>query len=238
MRSRLLPAEAVAAAVLLCAILPAAPAQAHPFGPPQTAEVSAADGRLHVQWRFGASDDVSYLGAALGALPQERVLLDGAVLHEDSDDLLLSESAGLPGYVLEHISATRAGDDCAGTVSAGGDLSATGIGVNFDCPGQGGEVEVTITMLTDLHPAFITLASGPDGQRAAYSEDAPSHPWQVGENLNGTQLAERAGLGQGTSAVLQLGGVLTACAAAIGGLGWLRRRRRAASCGSDSGLLN
>ena len=38
---------------------------------------------------------------------------------------------------------------------------------------------VSVEMLTDLHPAYRTLASGPEGQRAAYSSTDVSHEWQL-----------------------------------------------------------
>ena len=162
------------APAVLALLAPAPAADAHPFGPPQTAEISAAGDRVQVQWRFGATDDISYLGAALEALPPERVLLDGAVLYEEGDEELLTGDPAFHDYVLEHLAASRGGEPCTGEVESVDDLPDEGVVVGFDCPRRTGPVSVTIDMLTDLHPAYRTLATGPGGQRTVYATDAPS----------------------------------------------------------------
>lgn len=58
-------------------------AVAHPFGDPQTVVVGVdgADAAVvRVRWKVGGLDDLTLLGVSLGVLPQERVLLDGAVI--------------------------------------------------------------------------------------------------------------------------------------------------------------
>lgn len=211
------------AVLVLAGLAVAAPAGAHPFGPPQTAEVSAAGDRVRVQWRFGAADDVSYLAAALGVLPPERVLLDGVVAYEDGDAALLAAAPVLDDYVHEHVIATRAGETCEGEVQPTPDLAVDGVIVDFACPDGTAPVTVGVDMLADLHPAYRTLATGPGGQRAVYDAEAPEHSWQ---------LSLDAGSGPGDalagSAARQLGGVLAGLAGlgAVGGAGawWWRRR--------------
>lgn len=206
-------------------MLAAAPASAHPFGPPQTAEVSASGDRVLVQWRFGATDDISYLAAALEALPPERVLLDGVILYEEDDEALLTSASGFEPYVLEHLRVTRAGSPCAGSVDEVSDLATDGVVVGFSCPTASGPVSVTVDMLTDLHPAYRTLATGPDGQKAVYAADDPTHDWSL-------SLTPAASSSLEASAARQIGLVLgvLAVAAVVALLvaARLRRVRRAA----------
>ena len=216
-------------APVVVGVLAPAPAEAHPFGPPQAAEVSAAGDRVQVRWRFGATDDLSYLAAALEALPPERVLLDGAVLYEAGDEELLTEDPAFHDYVGQHLLASRAGQPCTGEVESVADLPEQGVVVAFDCPAATGPVSVTIDMLTDLHPAYRTLATGPGGQRAVYATDAPSHEWELSPSAAGGDELE-------ASAARQIGGVLLGLGA-LGALGagggwWLRRRRRVVATGT------
>jgi len=219
---------ALAAAAGLLWLAPA-PAQAHPFGPPQTAEVSTDDGRVLMQWRFGASDDLSALAASLGALPPERVLLDGVVLFTEGDDALLAAAPAFAAYAETHLRAERGGEPCAGTMRPADDLLDDGATVAFDCPAGSGPVRVSVDMLTDLHPAYRTLATGPAGQRAVYAADAVAHDWALGETTaeaSPTAPASAAAAGLGASAALQLGGVLLglAVASGLGVLLWRRTR--------------
>lgn len=211
---------ALLAPFLLAPLLLAPPASAHPFGPPQTAEVSASGDRVLVQWRFGATDDISYLAAALEALPPERILLDGVVLYEDGDDELLAASSAFAPYVLEHVRATRDGADCTGAVDAVDDLPSSGVVVGFSCPGSTEPVSVTVDMLTDLHPAYRTLATGPAGQKAVYAADTPTHDWSLSlEAAPAGSLEASAARQMG----LVLGGLGLVLAATIGAWWWRRR---------------
>jgi LPXTG-motif cell wall-anchored protein len=96
--------------------------------------------------------------------------------------------------------------------------------VDFACTAASGAAAVTIDMMTDLHPAYRTLATGPEGQHAVYSADAAEHDWRlaVGASSSGTT---DAGTGVGRSAAVQLGALLGALAVIATG-GWLLRRRR------------
>lgn len=212
---------ALLAPLLLGPLLVAPPASAHPFGPPQTAEVSASGDRVLVQWRFGATDDISYLAAALEALPPERILLDGVVLYEEGDDELLATSDAFEPYVLEHLAVTRGGSACSGTVDSASDLAADGVVVGFACPSGTGPVSVTVDMLTDLHPAYRTLATGPSGQKAVYAADTPSHDWSLSLAAAPAESLEASAARQ---MGLVAGGLGLVLAVALGGWwGWRRR---------------
>ncbi len=219
-----LPAAALVAAATLIA---PAPAQAHPFGPPQTVEVSASGGRVLVRWAFGGTDDISYLAVALGVLGGDRTLLDGAVVYQEGDDTALAAAPQFADYVGEHIRVSNAGDGCEGAVESVAALASDGVTVSYDCPGGLGSVSVAVDMMLDLHPAYRTLATGPDGQRAVYDAADLSHDWALGDGA-ATLVADSAAAGLGRSAAIQLGGVTAGLAACGALIALLLRRRRAA----------
>lgn len=198
---------------------------AHPFGDPQTLGVSrdATDPAVvHVTWKVGAADDLTLLGIHLGVLPQDRVMLDGAVAYEADDGAQVQEDPALATYLLDHVAVTAGGAPCVGEVHAVGDLVADGADVTFTCPQATDAVTVRASTLTDLHPAYRTLASGPDGQHQVYSVDDPSHTWSLGSGS-----APTATTPGGESAALQIGGVLGAVLLlAVAGAVLARRRRR------------
>ncbi|RIJ67037.1 hypothetical protein D1871_23520 [Nakamurella silvestris] len=176
---------ALAATLLLTA--PPPPAQAHPFGPPQTASitVTGAD-TVQVRWRFGGTDDISYLAVALDVLPADRVTLDGAVFYEDGDDALVAAAPAFHRYVLQHITILNQGLACVGEVEPLSRLADDGATVNYRCPGPLGNAAVSLDMLNDLHPAYRTLATGPDGQRAVYNGESAVHDWVLGTATGGS----------------------------------------------------
>ncbi|OLT25456.1 hypothetical protein BJF79_12865 [Actinomadura sp. CNU-125] len=71
----------------------ASPARAHPFGDPQTLEVSAEGSTVHVRWR-AADDDLTALALSLRVLRAKRtyVYRDGALVPEESDESDASRS--------------------------------------------------------------------------------------------------------------------------------------------------
>ncbi|MXG88255.1 hypothetical protein [Nocardioides flavescens] len=219
----------LAALPLAAAALASAPspADAHPFGPPQTAEVTTAGDEVLVRWRFGADDDLSALAASLGVLPADRVLLDGVVLYTDGDDDLLAGDPSFAAYAETHLRAQRDGEPCEGATRPAEDLRDDGVVVALTCPAGDGPVTVAVDMLTDLHPAYRTLATGPGGQRAVYTAETPSHDWSL-TTVTAADPGSSAASGAATSAALQLGGVLTgfAAAAGLGTVAWRRVSRR------------
>jgi hypothetical protein len=216
--------RAVAVVALgLCPLGIPAAAQAHPFGDPQQLEISAGErpGSVTLTWRVGMSDDLTWLALDLGLLPEDRVMLDGAVQYDPADAVRLAGSDELTGYLRDHLRVTNAGTPCAATVRPVGDLADDGASVDFACEGPVSEVEVTASMLTDLHPAYRTMATGPGGQRYVYDGDNATHSFSVD--------AGTADAGLGRSAAFQLGGALggTGLAGLTGWLLWRRRSRPA-----------
>jgi len=211
---------------------------AHPFGDPQTVEVSADPGDpavVHVTWKVGAADDLTLLGIHLGVLPEDRVMLDGAIRYDDGDAAVVQTAPQVHAYLLDHVSVSSGGARCPGSVEGSGDLIADGADLAFRCAGPVTTATVTVSTLTDLHPAYRTLATGPDGQHRVYGTDAPEHSWTFGSSdaSAGTPAAAGAAgtadgsLGVGASAALQLGAVLGAAVlVAVAGTLVARRRRR------------
>lgn len=213
---------------------------AHPFGDPQTVEIARDDGDpavVHVTWKVGAADDLTLLGIHLGVLPEDRVLLDGAIQYDAGDAALVSRAPELATYLLDHVSVTAGGSACPGSVTAVGDLIDDGADLAFACDPAPASATVEVTTLTDLHPAYRTLATGPDGQHQVYAADAASYTWTLGAAPTSTgtgttgDVPAEASLGTGQSAALQIGGVLGAALllAGIGSLVVRARRRRTPS---------
>ncbi|MEI5672671.1 MULTISPECIES: hypothetical protein [unclassified Nocardioides] len=216
------PPRGRAALVLALAallVLVAGPARAHPFGPPQqvTVDADGDPGTVRVHWQVGGTDDLTLLAVSLGVLPEDRVLLDGAVAYEDDDAAALAAAPAFRDYLLDHVVVEGNGAACAGEVTADDDLATAGVRLDFTCADDVTTAAVEVTMLTDLHPAYRTLATGPAGQRAVYDGEQTRHDWTLGEHAgNG---------GTGTSALLQVGAVLgVLLLGVVAGLGWLRRR--------------
>ncbi|TDC27795.1 hypothetical protein E1211_28850, partial [Micromonospora sp. 15K316] len=155
-------------------------ASAHPFGAPQRIEVSGVgDHDVRVRWIVGGTDDLTMLGIALGVLGEDRVLLDGAVTYEPADADALGKAPEFAAYLTERIAVTQDGKPCPGTVDVADDLAGGGAEVRFTCPAPVSTVTVTSRMLTDLHEAYRTFASGPDGQKAVYDGAHESADWHL-----------------------------------------------------------
>ena len=204
-----------------------APAAAHPFGDPQTVAIAldqARDEVVRVRWKVGGLDDLTLLGVALGVLPQDRVMLDGAAFFEPSDATAIGPSAKFSDYLLKQITVTNAGQDCTGTVEPPTELAKTGVSIDYTCAGQVGTAKVTVKTLTDLNGAYRTLATGPAGERAIYTSEQDTHDWLLGSAV---ATAQTHG---GRSAAVQLsavvGGVVLAAVVVL--LVAVRRRRVAA----------
>jgi hypothetical protein len=199
---------------------------AHPFGDPQTLTVTRDDDDpavVHLTWKVGAADDLTLLGIHLGVLPEDRLMLDGAVAYDAGDAALVQQAPELASYLRAHLAVTASGTACVPRVGEAGDLVADGVDVAFTCPTAPASVAVTATTLTDLHPAYRALATGPGGQHQVYGSDAPTHEWALGVTAPGARPT-----GAGSSAALQIGGVLGAVLSAVvvGAVVARRRRRR------------
>lgn len=204
---------------------------AHPFGDPQTVEVARDvddPAVVHVTWKVGAADDLTLLGIHVGVLPEDRVMLDGAIQYDDGDAAVVQQAPEVHSYLLDHVTVSAGGRDCPGEVAASGDLIADGADLVFTCAQPAATATVAVSTLTDLHPAYRTLATGPDGQHQVYGADAPTHEWSLGVTSTGSTNTTSTTSSTGSSAALQIGGVLGAVLlVAVAGTLVARQRRRA-----------
>ncbi|MGV9210896.1 hypothetical protein ACTFTM_03440 [Micromonospora sp. RB23] len=214
----------ISAAFTLTLLATAVPADAHPYGYPQTVTIAADATRpdvVHLRWKPGGVDELTLLGVHLGLLPQDRVLLDGAVDTRDKDATILAGSKPFADYLLKQMTVTNAGQPCAGVV---GKTSDSGVDVDYTCPGPLGVARIDIRMLTDLDPAYRTVATGPEGKRQVYGTDEYSHDWLLGDAP--PQAAADSGTGHGQNTLrrvaMAVGPLLLV--AAVGSL--LRRQVR------------
>ncbi|WP_432992454.1 hypothetical protein [Dactylosporangium sp. CA-233914] len=227
-RQKWVAGAAISAGVVAAAMVPA-PAVAHPFGDPQTVTV-ALDGQrpdvVHVKWRVGGPDDLTLLGVSLGLLPRERVRADGSVDVQYTDPGVIGGSAAFTAYLLEHITVAHGERPCGGTVQPVEALALRGATAEYTCPGPVATATVAVRMLTDLNPAYRTLATGPAGQRAVYGDGSDTHDWA----LTGAPAPGGAGLGRRAAVQIAVvaGGLLLVAAAAVLVARRLRRRAVAA----------
>ncbi|WP_433364930.1 hypothetical protein ACQPZX_34855 [Actinoplanes sp. CA-142083] len=197
----------IALAVIGIVTLVPSPAQAHPFGDPQTVSIAPDAKRpevVHVKWRAGGPDDLTLLGVSLGLLPNDRIGLDGAVDYQYSDPGVIGKSPKLTTYLLERITVTDGSRPCTGQVQPVAALGLKGATIDYTCAGPVTAATVTVRMLTDLNPAYKTLATGPSGQRAVYEGTDDAHAW----TLIGAPPAPETG--RGHSALVQLAAVIGA----------------------------
>lgn len=219
--------KALAALILIAAIvLTPGAAQAHPFGDPQTVAVAldtSDPSVVHVRWKVGGLDDLTLLGVALGVLPQDRVLLDGATIFQPSDAATVGPSAQFAGYLTKQITVVDREQPCPATVKPPGDLVKDGVTVDYRCDGPVGTATIAVRTLTDLNPAYKTLASGPDGEHAVYGQGNESHDWV----LSGADGVPANQTHPATSAALQIAIVLAGVIVVAGAAAALMRQRKA-----------
>jgi len=197
-------------------------AQAHPFGEPLTATISSAtagDG-VRVTWRPGAPDDFVFLAAGLGVSDSDPAGDIGLMaVKRDAD--LLAASPAFARYVVDNISVSDGSGRCRGELAPLEHLIGDGVTVDFTCPHLTGAVDLSVTMMTDLHPAYRTLTTGPRGQRFVYGVDQPGHRWDLTGSATSSDPAR--------SAAVQLGSVAGVLAALGAGVVWWRRGRSRSS---------
>ncbi|WP_433205983.1 hypothetical protein ACQP00_38755 [Dactylosporangium sp. CS-047395] len=195
---------AAVTAGLAALVISPGPASAHPFGDPQTVTIAADGARpevVHVRWKAGGLDDLVLLGVSLGLLPKDRVMLDGAVFYRDADAAAIGPSPRFAAYLLRQITVSGAGESCTGAVEAPADLAKSGVTIDYTCPAPVGTATVGVRTLTDLNPAYQTMATGPAGERTVYRQGADTHDWALGPSSS-------AGQHLGLSAFWQIGAVL------------------------------
>lgn len=171
---------------MLFAVLAAAPAGAHPFGPPPTARVRA-DGRVVTIHWSATPDDAVAIGEQLGVMPEGSVAAyrqesAAQVAPSARDEARLSASPLLRDYIAEHIVVEQDGRPCPADVPAPADFVHTGVTVRLTCPRDVDEVELRITMLHDVNPAYRTVATGraTDPAQSVFTTTTPAHTWRFG----------------------------------------------------------
>jgi hypothetical protein len=206
-------------------------AQAHPFGAPLTATISQDEttGTVEVVWAPGSPDDITYLAAGLGLDSMSHATVDDALIYVKDDTEKLASSAQLPPYLLKHITVTGGQQPCTASIVSVDHLVANGARLSFDCGPGITRATVRISMLTDLHPAYQTMATGPGGQRFVYTSGQAAHDWSLGA------AAGDAGLGRSAAVQLSavLGSVVVIGLLAGGAVVLVRRRRRPAGQTSE-----
>lgn len=212
--------------VAVATVLAPSPAEGHPFGPPQTATIALddADGVVRVHWQPGAPDDYTYLAVGLGLSAEDLSQDPGGLLAVKKDADLLTASPDFERYLRRHVTVSdEDGGRCDSTVEPVEHLVADGVQLTFDCGRTPEAVDVDLSLLTDLHPAYQTLASGPQGQRFAYTATATSHGWSFRPDAASPELGRSAA----TQLSVVLGGLVLVVAAPL--LALRRTRRKSSS---------
>lgn len=203
----------------------AEPVSAHPFGTPPTASVTRQGSAVIVDWAAGP-DDIYSLGEHLGLLPEgtAEAFLEAAtqVAPSAADEEALARSSELAAYLVGNISAEQDGRACQGSVAPVGDVVSDGARVVLRCPEPVTSVDVSITMLTDVHPAYRTFAAGRDSDppQAVYTLDRQTQAWRFGTGGDGGDPAADGGARSPLPAVAAVAALLV-----VGGLALVLRRR-------------
>ncbi|GAA4191671.1 hypothetical protein GCM10022252_31810 [Streptosporangium oxazolinicum] len=205
----------LAGALLVCALGGwAAPAAAHPFGPPSTARIGADGSRVTISW-FAAEDDWVALGQSVGAFEDPAT---GTVSTELTGEQKLERSPAVRDYLLDRITVAQGGRRCASRLEELRALVTEGARFVFDCRSPVTQVDVTVAALTDLNEAYRTMLVA----------ETPATPGQT--LLTGAESTRRltfsgaggGGLPAGTTTVVVSAAVLLAGAGVSTAL-WRRR---------------
>lgn len=177
-------AIAVAVAIAIALAAPAR-ADAHPFGPPPVARITSEGHELRIAWS-AAEDDYAVLGGALGVLTSRETYVydaSGASVAgppATSEQMLrLGASSELEDYVRSHVNVRQAGVRCPVVVDASR-LAAKGADVRATCPSPVGEVDLELTLLQDLDPAFRTVGLVEGSGRTLFTSAEPVQVLDVG----------------------------------------------------------
>ena len=183
----------------------AAPAAAHPFGPPSTARAEADGRTVTLSWA-AAEDDWVALGTSLGAFDSST-----ATTGEEK----LRRSPAVRDYLLDKITVSQAGRACRGELAPLADLVGSGARFTFSCAAPVSEVDIRLGALTDLNEAYRTVltaeAATPDRALFTAAQD--------------TMRLRFSGGGSGVTGSV-VGVAAGTVVAAAGVLVLMRRRRR------------
>lgn len=201
----------------------AAPAAAHPFGPPPTALVSSSGREVVVEWG-AAPDDALIIGMATGVLDDGSLdrYLEGPVQTAPSaaQEDALSASPQLRDYLLDRIEVSQDGRPCDGTVSPIESFVHDGATLTFACPETVDQVVLRIAMLHDVHDAYRTFAiTEGRGQPAqsVFTVDDVEQEWDFTASPTASDEDPGRGLPAGPLILAGVG------AAAAGAVAWWRR---------------
>lgn len=131
-------------------------------------------------WR-AESDDLVALGLATGALGSREVFVYDAhgQLEEgpagDTAEERLPGAPELETYLREHVGVMQAGVPCrAGQVDTAA-LPEGDARLVYDCPELIRSLQVSISTLTDLDPAYrtVSLSAGPNAARSIHTKAEP-----------------------------------------------------------------
>jgi ABC-type nickel/cobalt efflux system permease component RcnA len=173
------------------ALLAAPAAHGHPFGDPQTVRLEASGTQVTAVW-LAPPDDLVLLGGVLGALPERREIVfetdpDGVIKQvTPSDADLLADSAEVATYVEEHITVWQGSQPCRAEVSVR-DIVSDGARVVFTCPEPVADVDVEMSLLTDLNPAYRTIAisdGAAEPRRALFTDRETTQTWAFGADAD------------------------------------------------------
>ena len=212
--------------LLICALLgvlvSAAPAAAHPFGPPPTARIRAQGRTITVEW-VATPDDAVAIGERLGVMPAGSVAAyrqesAAQVAPSSADEARLSASPLLVDYLAAHITAEQDGARCTPRVAPVADFVHRGARVQLTCPRPVDTAVLSITMLHELNDAYRTVAVGTatDPAQTVFTTSAPRSEWRFGVAAGGGRP------GPGGVLAIGLAGGLAAAGATIA----VQRRRR------------
>lgn len=181
----------------------AAPASAHPFGPPSTARISVDGARASVAW-LAAEDDWVALGQSVGAFEDPT---SGVVTTSMTGEQKLQQSEAVHRYLLERIGVNQNGTACSGRIISMEQLLTKGAQLEFECPEPIVEVAISVSVLTDLNEAYRTMLSAdspatPD--RALFTTASSTQHL----SFSGTYGSIGSSIAVGVGAVVVLGVVL------------------------------
>jgi hypothetical protein len=207
-------------------VVTAGPAVAHPFGPPPTAQVSADGAQITIDWT-ATPDDAVAIGELLGLMPEGSMAAyrqDSAtqVAPSRADEAAFSAAPELHDYLTEHIVVLQDDQPCPAQVPPIPDFVHDGARVVVTCPGPGTQVDLRITMLHSLHPAYRTFAVGEDSEpgESVFTVEAPQHTWRFGEAAAPPTTLRAAMIAGGIAGAVASAGLVAVVA-------WRRRRRAA-----------
>lgn len=109
----------MSAAFTLTLLATAVPADAHPYGYPQTVTITADAARpdvVHQTWKAGGVDELTLRGVHVDLLLQDRVTLHVATSHQPSDATALAPSAPFANYLIRQMTVSGAGQACTSAV--------------------------------------------------------------------------------------------------------------------------